>query len=166
MTIRNCDRHSSASDGPRVPGKPKLGRQCEVFLCSYFVLIEYLRGLSTNHDMPPKSSTHPVDSNSPPMPNPLKLALTGPLQLPLSQSLPKSVASTSPRTSLFFQPMPLPLPCTGDLFSMTITQIPPIYERPHAKMQRRKEIRSAQADWWVSRTVLIGVRTKVAIRLS
>ena len=67
MTIRNCDRHSSASDGPRVPGKPKLGRQCEVFLCSYFVLIEYLRGLSTNHDMPPKSSTHPVDSNSPPM---------------------------------------------------------------------------------------------------
>jgi hypothetical protein len=29
-------------------------------------LIEYLRGLSTNHGMPPKSSTHPVDSNSPP----------------------------------------------------------------------------------------------------
>ena len=68
------------------------------------------------------------------MPNPLKLALTGPLQLPLSQSLPKSVASTSPRTSLFFQPMPLPLPCTGDLFSMTITQIP-----PHIRTASRKD---------------------------
>ena len=96
MTIRNCDRNSSASDGPRVPGKPKLGRQCEVFLCSYFVLIEYLRGLSTNHDMPPKSSTHPVDSNSPPMPKPPSLALPDSLLRLLHQSLPKSNAATSP----------------------------------------------------------------------
>ena len=40
-------------------------------------LIEYLRGLSTNHGMPPKSSTHPVDSNSPPFPDHYSLKSQG-----------------------------------------------------------------------------------------